>query len=75
MSRTTKHTEGANVEPHAVGVYIAYDGDGNEIWRKDDFEIGKDKIPAGLSIGMKAMRIRAKGSKKVLKKWDPWGVL
>lgn len=70
-----KDQSGPNIEPSEVGRYVAFDKDGNEIWRKDDFVIGHDTIPEGLSIGMKAMRIVDPKTGAVLKKWDPWDVL
>ena len=75
MAKVAKHPEGANVEKHVVGVYIAYDIDGKEIWRKDDYEIGHDQVPTGISICMKAMKIVNPKSGEVLKQWNPWDVV
>lgn len=58
-----------------VGVYIAYDGDGNELWRKDDFTVGRDKAPGGVLFAMKAMKIIDPKSGEVIARWNPWGVL
>ena len=61
----------ANIAPHGKGTYIAYDANGEEIWLHEDFVIGEDKVPVGISIGMRAgMIVDAKSGEKI-KKWDP----
>lgn len=55
------------------GHYRAYGTNGKLLWEKKDFTIGVDNIPSGLSDGMKCMKIT--DGKKILKKWDPWGLL
>jgi len=58
-----------------TGTYIAYDRAGNEMWRGENFTIGVDKAPGGLSIGMGAMRVVDPKTGETLKQWNPWGVL
>jgi hypothetical protein len=69
------HTVGATVSGVVSGTYIAYNAAGDEIWRKEDFVIGKDEVPRGLSIGMKAMTIVNPKSGEILKRWNPWHVI
>lgn len=56
------------------GVYIAYDKKGEEIWRKDDFEAGRDSVPTGISIVMGAGEIIDPSSGEVVHRWNPWSV-
>lgn len=58
-----------------VGIYIAYDGSGNELCRVEDFVVGRDKAPGGVSFAMKAMKIVDSKSGEVIARWNPWGVL
>jgi len=55
-----------------VGTYVAYDGSGNELWRRDEFEIGRDKVPSGIALAMKSMTIVDPATGDVISKWDPW---
>lgn len=56
-----------------VGHYRAFDGEKAVLWEKKDFCVSVDMIPPGLSLGMKAATITKDG--KVVRKWDPWGLL
>lgn len=68
-------TSGVDEAARKVGVYVAYDEDGEEIWRKDDFAIGFDKVSLGTSIGMRAMRIVDPSTGEEVKSWNPWGII
>lgn len=59
---------------HKRGHFRAYDLHGTVIWEKEDFVIGVDNIPGGLSYGMSACLIEdTKGVE--LHRWNPRGVL
>lgn len=61
--------KGVSESDRKKGHYRAYDTAGNVIWEQKEFVIGVDKIPPGLSDGMKAMTIR--DGKTVVAKWNP----
>jgi hypothetical protein len=73
-SGTTKAAANSS-EKNVVGTYIAYKPDGSELWKKENFIIGEDKVPSGVSMGMAAGRIIDAKTGEQLKRWNPWGVL
>lgn len=58
-----------------VGYLEAFDRDGNVIYDEEGFVAGRSTVPFGVSVAMGAMRITDPRSKRVIRKWDPWGVL
>lgn len=70
----TRHPEHAPSRG-SLGTYVAYGKDGVEIWRREDFAMGMDQVPTGISITMGAGVIVDPKTGERLHAWDPWDVL
>jgi len=57
-----------------LGRYQAFDANGKSIWTLDEYQHGRDQVPHGVSMAMKAGRIVAPDG-TILHTWDPYGVL
>ena len=74
MGRSEVKSSGVEKSDKKQGHYVAYRADGEVLWEKEDFVIGKDKVPAGVSQGMSACAIYDK-NEKIISKWNPWAVV
>lgn len=74
MAKVATTPKSSNARSEKIGTYVAYDANGKEFWRKENFEVHVDQVPVGVSIGMRAGRvITANG--EILSTWNPWGVI
>lgn len=67
--------EAPEIPDAPVGTLIAFDRRGEELWRMDDFKVGTDKVPYGVSLGMGASVLLDPATGEVKRTWNPWGVL
>jgi len=71
--RTKKESPESN-DDTMRGRYLAYMADGKVIWNQPDYQHGRDSVPHGASMVMRAGQIISKDN-LILHRWDPWGYL
>jgi hypothetical protein len=58
-----------------VGTLTAFGADGAVLWSQVGFAAGRDRVPRGVGMAMRAMLLVDAKSGEVLRRWDPWRVL
>lgn len=73
--RTGDAPAGAGSVEDTVGTLVAFDGRGAELFRAEGFRAGRDMVPRGVSMAMRASVLLDPSTGEVLRQWNPWGVL
>lgn len=54
-----------------VGTCRVYSSEGEVLWEREGFEVGRDRVPRRLSLVMAAMQVVDPGSGDRVARWDP----